>query len=280
VVVDGRPALVEANVRAFLLEMGRAGGGVERDDDEITWTVGGSPIGYHNAVVACRASPDRAGLLVEAWATELDRRGLPGSWHLSPSMAPDDLERRLLAAGFDDGGDEPAMAADLTAEVPAGPPVPDLAVGRVAGAGDLEAYGEVLAGGFGEGPVEAEWVAEVFGRIGLGADVPWRHLLGTVDGHPVATATLFVHPVDVAGIYFVCTAPSERRQGIGAAITRAAMEEAKALGCRSAVLGSSPMGHGIYRRLGFEEVFRYRLLERSPDASQRTTSSSRPLSTS
>jgi ribosomal protein S18 acetylase RimI-like enzyme len=280
VVVDGRSSLVEANVRAFLLEMGRAGGGLERDDGEITWTVGGSPIGYHNAVVACRAAPRQVGALVEAWAAELDRRRLPGSWHLSPSMAPDDLEGRLLAGGFDDGGEEPAMVADLTAEAPAGPPAADLVVRRVGGAGDLDAYGEVLAGGFGEGPVEAEWVAEVFGRIGFGAGVPWRHLLGTVDGRPVATATLLVHPVDVAGIYFVCTAPSERRQGIGAAITRAAMEEAKALGCRSAVLGSSPMGHGIYRRLGFEEVFRYRLLERSPEASQRTTSSSRPLSTS
>ena len=68
---------VEANVRAFLLEMGRVGGGVERDDPEITWTVGGSLVGYHNAVVACRASPEQADVLIEAWAEELDAVLLP-----------------------------------------------------------------------------------------------------------------------------------------------------------------------------------------------------------
>jgi GNAT superfamily N-acetyltransferase len=56
--------------------------------------------------------------------------------------------------------------------------------------------------------------------------------------------------------------PDARRRGIGGATTAAAMRRAQALGCAVAVLGSSPMGYGTYRRLGFEEVFRYRLLER------------------
>jgi hypothetical protein len=104
---------VEANVRAFLLEMGRVGGGVERADAEVVWTVGGSPIGYHNAVVACAVSSDRADAVIDEWVGELDRRGLAGSWHLSPSMRPTDLVDRLLARGFEDGGEEPAMVADL-----------------------------------------------------------------------------------------------------------------------------------------------------------------------
>jgi GNAT superfamily N-acetyltransferase len=274
-----RAAQVEANVRAFLLEMGRVGGGVVRDDREVTWVVGGSPLGYHNAVVACTAEGDRAGALVSAWADELDQRGVPGSVHLSPSMRPSDLGDRLLAAGFDDGGEEPAMAADLTA-TPEAPPVAGVQTARVRTAGELAYFQAVLASGFGEGPPEAAWVAEVFGRIGLGDDVAWRHLLGRLDGAPVATATLFTSPPDVAGLYFVCTAPEVRRRGIGAAITAAAMLDARSLGCSTAVLGSSPMGHGVYRRLGFEEVFRYRLLEREPSASQRTTSSSTPVSTS
>jgi predicted acetyltransferase len=87
-----------------------------------------------------------------------------------------------------------------------------------------------------------------------------------------------VEPADVAGVYFVCTTPSARRAGIGTAITAAAMHEGREMGCTTAVLGSSPMGYGVYRRLGFEEVFRYRLLESG--ASHRTTSSSRPVSTS
>jgi GNAT superfamily N-acetyltransferase len=269
---------VEANVRAFLLEMGRVGGGVERADAEVVWTVGGSPIGYHNAVVACAVSSDRADAVIDEWAGELDRRGLAGSWHLSPSMRPTDLVDRLLARGFEDGGEEPAMVADLTATPPLAA-VAGLAVEPVHTDADLHAYGDVLAGGFGEGPPEAAWVTDVFHRIGLGGGT-WRHLLGRLEGAPVATATVFVHPADVAGVYFVCTAPAARRLGIGAAITAAAMREARERGCTTAVLGSSPMGYGVYRRLGFEEVFRYRLLERSSGASQRTTSSSSPVSTS
>lgn len=267
-------------MRAFLLEMGRAGGGEERHDDEVVWTVGGSPLGYHNAVVACSTSPARFDELAEGWASALDRRGVPGSWHVAPSMRPDDLVDRLLARGWEDGGEEPAMVADIGAATPPPAPVAGLGIGRVRSPADLDAYRAVLAAGFGEGPPEAAWVADVFGRIGLGDDVAWRHWVGRLDGLAVATVSVFLHPPDVAGIYFVSTTPAVRRRGIGAAVTAHALSEARRLGCTAAVLGSSPMGHGLYRRLGFEEVFRYRLLERDAGASQRTTSSSSPLSTS
>jgi predicted N-acetyltransferase YhbS len=58
----------------------------------------------------------------------------------------------------------------------------------------------------------------------------------------------------VAGLYFVSTAPEVRRRGIGAAITCAALEGARALGHRTAVLGASTPGHGLYGRLGFADV--------------------------
>ena len=73
--------LIETNFVEFLLSMGRAGGAVERLDDEIAWTIGGSPIGYHNAVVRCTASEGRSGFLVEEWRDALRQRSLPGSWH-------------------------------------------------------------------------------------------------------------------------------------------------------------------------------------------------------
>lgn len=254
--------LIESNVAEFLLTMGVSGGGSERVDDEITWTAGGSPIGYHNAVVRCDASPARGRALVEEWRTELSGRSLPGCWHLSPTMRPHELARYLTEAGFEDGGDEPAMAAVLSD--PSDPSsLADLEIARVETDDDLEGYRNVLAVGFGEGPREADWVASVFAKAGVAGEGPWRHMVGRTGGEPAATASLLVTQA-TAGIYFVCTRPEFRRRGFGTAMTTAAMVEAARSGAKHAVLGSSPMGQRIYERLGFRTIFSYRLFEFEP----------------
>ncbi len=172
--------------------MGRAGGAVERLDDEIAWTIGGSPIGYHNAVVRCTASEGRSGFLVEEWRDALRQRSLPGSWHWTPGMHPHDLPRLLLDAGFEDGGDEPAMAAQLAALADM-PMATELQVTPVEDSSALDAYRQVLAAGFGEGPKEADWVASVFAIIGLGPHSRWRHFVGTVAGRSCRHR---LHPAD------------------------------------------------------------------------------------
>ena len=197
--------------------MGRAGGAVERLDDEIAWTIGGSPLGYHNAVVRCTASEGRSGFLVEEWRDALRQRSLPGSWHWTPGMHPHDLPRLLLDAGFEDGGDEPAMAAQLAALADV-PMATELQVTPVEDSSALDEYRQVLAAGFGEGPKEADWVASVFAIIGLEPHSRWRHFVGTVADDPVATASTLLTD-STAGIYFVCTRPDARRRGFGAAIT-------------------------------------------------------------
>jgi hypothetical protein len=46
-VTEATPAeAIEANGAEFLLAMGRAGGGSERNDDRLAWTIGRSPIHY------------------------------------------------------------------------------------------------------------------------------------------------------------------------------------------------------------------------------------------
>ena len=255
-------SIVESNFAEFLLGMGRAGGGLERSDAEITWTVGGSPIDYHNAVVRCRASEARAAALVDDWRNELSGRSVPGSWHLTPSMRPSGLPELLQQAGFRDGGDEPAMAAPLSA-LSEPPPRGELTITRATETRDLGGFRHVLAEGFGEGPTEADWVVAVYEAIGLSDDGAWHHFIGRVGDDPVATASL-VLASDAGGIYFVCTRPDARRRGFGAAITHWAMTYAADRGAAVAVLGSSPMGQSIYERLGFRTVFSTRLFEFAP----------------
>ena len=89
---------------------------------------------------------------------------------------------------------------------------------------------------------------------------------GTIAGEPVATVALFLG-AGVAAIEHVVTIPQVRRQGIGAAITLMAAQEARAQGYRISVLTSSPMGFNIYSRLGFREYCTFRTYEWSLVAS-------------
>src|SRR5207302_6532650 len=137
--------LIEANISAFLMEMGTAGGGETRSDAEIGWTVGGSPLSYHNAVVRCDADPERADRLIDEWLAELRRCTLPGSWHVSPSMTTTDLTERLVGRGFLDGGEEPAMLADLSAPPPGVGEDHELQIERVRDDAGMDASRDVLA---------------------------------------------------------------------------------------------------------------------------------------
>jgi GNAT superfamily N-acetyltransferase len=254
---------IESNGEEFLLGLGRAAGAEERDDGRIRWVIGNSPIDYHNCVVHANLPPEETDAVILESLERFRAHKVPGSWHVGPSMRPPDLGERLLAHGFDYGGDDIGMAADLWAlredlRLPEG-----FTVERVRDERSLATWTNTLAAGFGEGPLEAEWVGKMYRRIGLGDDVPWRHYLGRLDGEPVATSTLFF-AAGVAGIYFVFTVEGARRRGIGAAVTLAALHDAREAGLRVGVLGSSEMGYPVYRRLGFREYCRIGIYEYRP----------------
>jgi GNAT superfamily N-acetyltransferase len=260
------PALaraIEENAEEFLVALGRAAGAKERDDPRVRWVIGDIPIDYHNCVVRAELLPEDAdGVILES-LERFRAQGAPGSWHVGPSMRPADLGERLLKHGFSYGGSDIGMAADLRA-LPERVPVPeDLAIERVRDEEGLAAWRETLARGFGEGPLEAEWVSEMYRRLGLGDHWPWRHYLGRLGGEPVATSTLFMD-ASAAGVYFVFTVEEARRRGIGAAMTLTPLLEARETGYRVGVLGSSNMGYPVYRRLGFREYCEIRIYEWHP----------------
>jgi GNAT superfamily N-acetyltransferase len=259
--VESMARAIEANTVAFLLALGRAGGGAERDEPAIQWTIGGSPIAYHNCVVRADLPPGEADTAIVASIAAFRAHGVAGSWHLGPSARPADLGDRLMAHGFV-RSEEPGMAVDLHALAEPSAP-PGLRIERVEDDRALAAWASVLGRGFGEGEREAAWVQEMYRRLGYGDDGAWRHYLARLDGEPAGTATLFL-AAGVAGIYFVCTDPPHRGRGIGAAITAAPLREARALGYRAGVLGASSMGYPVYRRLGFRDCYSFGVYEWTP----------------
>ena len=252
---------IEENGAEFLMALGRAAGAEERDDGRIRWTIGNSPIDYHNCVVHADLAQEEADPEIEASLQRMHSHGVPGSWHVGPSMRPSDLGERLIAHGFQYGGDDIGMAVDLSTLSEQVRAPADFVVERVRDEAGLAAWVEALGSGFGEGPVEAKWVGEMYRRLGF--ERPWRHYVGLLAGDPVATSTSFLE-VGVAGIYFVCTVERARRRGIGAAVTLAALREARERGYSVGVLGSSEMGYPVYRGLGFEEYCRIGLYEWRP----------------
>jgi GNAT superfamily N-acetyltransferase len=254
---------IEENGAELLLVLGRATGAELRNDGWVSWTIGNCPIDYHNAVVRAALSPVEADGEIETSLRRMRAQGVPGSWHIGPSMRPPDLGGRLLARGFEYRGDDIGMAADLS-KLPEEVSSPEgFAVECVRDEAGLAAWVEALGSGFGEGPVEVEWVGGVYRELGFGDEGPLRHCLGRLNGEPVATATLYFG-AGVAGVYFVSTVEHARRRGIGAEITRAALLEARDLGYRIGVLGSSEIGYQVYKRLGFQEYCRIGLYEWRP----------------
>ncbi|HEY3992934.1 MAG TPA: GNAT family N-acetyltransferase [Ktedonobacteraceae bacterium] len=140
-------------------------------------------------------------------------------------------------------------------------PIPtEFVIERVRTEQELQVWTRTLAQGFGEGEIEAGWIGEMYRKIGFGDHISWRHYLGWWRGEPVATTSLFMS-AGVAGIYFVFTLPGARHQGIGAAMTVAALRDAQQFGYRVGVLTASAMGYPVYQRLGFQEYCRIELYE-------------------
>jgi len=86
---------------------------------------------------------------------------------------------------------------------------------------------------------------------------PWLAL--AADGQPVAGGQL-VREGDVAGLYDVYTAESQRGRGHAEAVCRALLAQAMTEGARIAYLqvdAANEAARRIYRRLGFVDAYAY-----------------------
>ncbi len=86
-------------------------------------------------------------------------------------------------------------------------------------------------------------------------------VVGYLDGEAVAAGIAYDHGGD-CGVYNVGTLERARRRGIGTAVTAALVRDARARGCETASLQSTPIAEGVYAAVGFRDLGR--ILEYGP----------------
>ena len=99
-------------------------------------------------------------------------------------------------------------------------------------------------------PARTERTTPVRSTCQPGGDCTDTELSGELE-RPAGTAQLFLG-AGVAGIYQVTCLPEARRQGIGGAVTWAALRAARARSYRVGILPASEQGSGVHRRLGYQ----------------------------
>ncbi len=182
-------------------------------------------------------------------------------WMIFPSCRPIDLGERLrqwdAASGPDGewmlygniggpGGNW--MWLDLTT-LGAPPATPTgFHVKQVTNQRMFDEWTAINAKGFGADDYSAFHAA--YSRHGFGVDAQAIHFIGYLGDEAVTSATLLVAGGS-ASVYNVSTPTELRNQGLGGAITHAALHVARDRGYQDTWIWASDLGKSVYTKLGF-----------------------------
>jgi ribosomal protein S18 acetylase RimI-like enzyme len=235
--------------------MGEApGGDLHRADGELFFA-SRSTLPFLNGVMRVGTGGDAADLLSRARSFFFDRgRGfVVFAWPADP-----DLEAAAVSAGMFPALERyPEMVCRKSLEALGGDLRP------VMDAADAQAYWAICdraypSLGFPPGLFdEAFTPEELLEHDRVSACVAFE------EGRPVACASVWL-TAGVAMVGWVAALPEVRGRGLAAACTVNVTNEAIKRGADVVSLQSSPMGEALYRRLGYEELFAYRVLGAMP----------------
>ena len=242
-------AAIEANMAEFWRCFGRLPGAVMHDEPDLLWFATGVPDGSLNGVIHSQFTDDDAASRIDETLEYFGRRRLPMQWWVGPSSRPADLGELLEARGLASRPwRPPGMAVDLeglaSLAAPAG-----LEVRRVADEATVKSWLDASGA-----------QTEALATAGIEPEGPMRHYVGLLEGEPVGASSLML-AAGVASLQLVATVPEARRRGVGTTMSLAPMVDARELGYGIGILASSPLGFGVYSRIGFREYFRWRVYE-------------------
>jgi GNAT superfamily N-acetyltransferase len=244
--------MIEDHMRAAAIQWTRWRDGEVEDRPEMLLYCSRLPQPWTSGVMGATLRREEVDHAVEETRAWFDARNSPWTWWIGPLTEPLDLARTLEAHGFRREEDIPRFALELDdVELDASGSA-ELAIERVADDRTEAGWLEAMAGAWAE-PEVTDTMRDLSRAAGFDPDGPWARFFGTLNGGPVSSSGLIV-AAGVACVIGVATIPEARRRGIGEAMTRAALGEARRRGHRLAILGATEMSRGIYERMGFRFV--------------------------
>ena len=244
---------LESNMLALWKGYGRATGCELTEGEGLVRVLTGVPSPLFNGVFRARLAPDGIEQAIMDTLGVAALWDVPLFWWVGSDTEPPDLGRHLERFGFVHVGAAPGMAIELSLFPRDTPPPPHVTIEVVEDEEELDRWARaaVIAA---EYPARVrEGLIQLERDVGLHPEVSLRRYIGYQDGAAVASSALVLH-AGVAGMYAVATLPEARRQGIGAAMTRVPLLDARAEGYRVGTLHASEMGRSLYEGLGFQEV--------------------------
>ncbi len=228
------------------------------EEPEITWFVTGLPFELCNGIIHAQVVAEESQDKIDAILKQLANYQIPMACMVTPSMQAIDFEQHLHAHGWELDDTAPGMAVDLQKLDDHIPTPVGLTVKEVIDGAILIQWMRVMTAGSEMPESVFNLLLDLYAQHGFIRNSSIRFYLGSLNGEPVASSLLFLHG-GVAGIYNVATLPHARRQGIGAAVTLAALLDAREAGYRIGVLQSTQMGLHVYHTLGFREYCQFKL---------------------
>jgi GNAT superfamily N-acetyltransferase len=212
-----------------------------------------TPISHlpYNGVIRTRLR-EAADARIAAALERFRARGVPCFWFAHPTATTADLEDRLLAHGLEHAASISCMSLELAAWRP--PPMPaHVQVEEVLDDRALQIYTDLTMHYWQIRDDQQPLVVELQRHLAPGK-VPGHRYLARCGGAVVGKGYLsLAGPPGVAAIYGMSVLPHARGRGVAGALTTALLQRARASGCHRAVLHSTAMAVGVYRRAGFVE---------------------------
>jgi GNAT superfamily N-acetyltransferase len=242
---------IEEALYAHWSLFGRPPTGELHEEDGLLWFE--TPIARlpYNGVIRTRLGDGAAADATITRTVERFReRGVEFLWFDHPSATPADLGARLAAHGLAPAERIACMALDLRGYEPP-PPTDGVEFREVRDDADVQAYSALTI---------RYWDIPEHERPRVGAlhrawGTPGIRYLARLDGEPVGKGYLsLAGPPGVAAIFGMSVRPEARRRGVAAGMTATLLRRAIEEGCTRAVLHSTPMAAGVYRRAGFADA--------------------------